>query len=103
MRLLALAPLLALAAAQGTSSLCPRGAPRDTLWIDGPRAYACAAAGPGPAYCITASNTELSGTKDTCFSAADCGGGMCVAMEEGGLRRVCWQVAGGGACDSFAK
>lgn len=98
MRLLLLTPLVALATA-----LCPPDAPRDTLWIDGPNAYACAAAGPGPAFCITASNAELSGTKNTCSSAADCEGGMCVAMEVGGMKRVCWSVAGAGACDSFGK
>lgn len=109
MRLLHLTPLLALATAQGPSSVysdpgpatCPDNAPLDTLWIDGPRAYACAAVTPSYAYCITASHAELSGEEHTCFGRADCEGGMCIAMGEGDLRRVCWRLAEIGDCDSF--
>lgn len=111
MRLLHLTPLLALATAQGPPSVysttgpavCPDGAPLDTLWVDGPKAYACAALTPSFAYCITASHAELTGGEDTCSEVGDCKGGMCVAIQEGGLRRVCWALAEDGDCDSFGE
>lgn len=120
MRLLALAPLFALASAKlsldldldsfTSKILCPSGASTSTLWLADDNAFACAplpSLGEGSyaslgKICITAPTAELRGEKDTCEGAADCGGGVCV--EAGGdMRRVCWTVSSGGECGRFSK
>lgn len=117
MRLLALAPLLALAAAEinfdidldlpSYNPLCPSDAPTNTLWIAEKDAYACAPLPSGgsyasPASCIKTSLASLQGNRDLCEGSGDCVGGVCVEVG-GDLKRVCWTVATGGECEQFSK
>lgn len=123
MRLLAFAPLLALAAAKldlglgldldldfdlpTSSPFCPSGASTSTLWLADDSAYACAplpgrGASKAGSTCIKASAAALQGGKDLCKGAGDCAGGQCVELG-GGMRRVCWTVASEGECAQFSK
>lgn len=111
MRLLAFAPLLALAAADLFSSpLCPPGASTSTLWLAEDSAFACAPL-PGAdtgSYaaagntCITTSAAALQGSRDLCEGSGDCVGGFCVEVG-GGMRRVCWTAASAGECAQFSE
>ncbi|MBE3041740.1 hypothetical protein IMZ48_04000 [Candidatus Bathyarchaeota archaeon] len=110
MRLLSLAPLVALAAAANHGSLCPPTASTRTLWRKDGAAYACAklpsdgllSLGSGT-HCITAPLAEVSGKKDTCRVSSDCDGGLCVDTGRRDTRRVCWGLATGGECREYSE
>ena len=98
---------LDLAGATTPKSACSPSAATDTLWLSDDSAFACAQLRGGSgsyasSHCISAATAELSGGEDTCESAADCAGGLCVELG-GGLRRVCWEVADGAECERFSK